>query len=219
MTGMQATKNAAHRPLVISLLWDIALNTAIPAACYFLAKRFISPSEMTDLIAATIFPILKSVYELARRRELDPVAVLVLLGVTASILALCVGGDPRVLLIRESFFTGAFGAACLLSLALPRPIMFYFGRYFIAGKDPQKRDTFNEKWQNPVVRRAHRLITAVWGLVYLGEFAIRVVLVYTLPAPIVLAVTPLLIGVGTMSTIIWTFHYANRVRRISDPKG
>jgi hypothetical protein len=216
---MQAPENAAYRPLVISLLWDIVLNTTIPAACYFLAKWFISPSEMTDLIAATIFPVLKSVYDLARRRELDPVAVLVLLGIMASILALVVGGDPRMLLIRESFFTGAFGVACLLSLALPRPIMFFFGRYFMAGKDPQKRGTFNEKWRNPVVRRAHRLITAVWGLVFVGEFALRVVLVYTLPAPVVLTVTPFLIGVGTMSTVLWTFRYASRVRRISDPKG
>lgn len=215
---MQAAQNAVYRPLVISLLWDIALNTTIPAACYFLAKRFLSPSEMTGLIGATLFPMLKSGYELARRRELDPVAVLVLLGVLASILALLVGGDSSLLLIRESFFTGAFGVACLLSLALPRPLMFFFGRYFMAGKDPQKRNAFNEKWQHPVVRRAHRLITAVWGLVYLGEFAIRVVLVYTLPAPIVLTVTPFLIGVGTISTIAWTFHYASRVRRISDPK-
>jgi hypothetical protein len=209
---MQSTKNLVYWPLVLSLVWDIALNATIPVACYFLAKWFISPSEMTALIAATMFPILKSVYDLVGRRELDPVAVLVLLGIVTSILALFVGGDPRLLLIRESFFTGAFGVACLLSLAFPRPIMFFFGRYFMAGRDPQKRDAFNEKWRNPAVRRAHRLVTAVWGLVYVGEFAIRVVLVYTIPAPVVLVATPFLIGIGTISTIVWTFRYAYRVR-------
>ncbi len=169
--------NSENKSIIISLIWDIALNATIPVVCYFLAKRFISPSELTALIFATAFPLLKSAYDLIRRRELDPVAMLVLLGIVTSILALFLGGDPRVLLIRESFFTGAFGVACLISLIFPRPIMFYFGRFFMAGKDPQKRETFNARWQNPVARRGHRLVTLVWGLVYAGEFLTRIIMV------------------------------------------
>ena len=203
-----------HRssPMVISLAWDIALNATIPLACYFLARRFVSSSELTALVFATVFPLLKSGYDLVRRRELDPVAALVLLGIATSILAIFVGGDPRVLLIRESFFTGAFGVACLISLMFPRPIMFYFGRYFMAGKDRQKRETFDARWRNPHVRRAHRLVTIVWGIVYVGEFAVRVILVYSLSAPVVLVISPVLTGLATILTIIWTFWYAYRVR-------
>jgi hypothetical protein len=112
--------NHQSSPIVISLAWDMALNATIPLACYILAKRFVSSSELTALVFATAFPLLKSGYDLSRRRELDPVAALVLLGIATSILAIFVGGDPRVLLIRESFFTGAFGVACLISLVFPR---------------------------------------------------------------------------------------------------
>jgi len=199
-------------PMVIWLAWDIALHATIPLACYFLAKRFVSSSELTALLFATVFPLLKSGYDLVRRRELDPVAALVLLGIATSILAIFVGGDPRVLLIRESFFTGAFGVVCLVSLMFRRPIMFYFGRYFMAGKDRQKRETFDGRWRNPYVRRAHRLVTIVWGIVYVGEFAVRVILVYSLSAPVVLVVSPVLTGLATILTIIWTFWYAYRVR-------
>jgi hypothetical protein len=181
-------------------------------ACYFLAKRFVSSSELTALVFATVFPLLKSGYDLTRRRELDPVAVLVLLGIATSILAIFGGGDPRVLLIRESFFTGAFGVACLISLMFPRPIMFYFGRHFIARKNRQKRETFDARWQNPQVRRAHRLVTVVWGVVYVGEFAVRAILVYSVSAQVVLVVSPVLIGLATILTIIWTFWYAYSVR-------
>jgi hypothetical protein len=134
----------------------------------------------------------------------------------ASVLAVLFGGDPHLLLIRESFFTGAFGLACLISLVLPRPLMFYFGRCFMAGRDIQKRDMFNARWQDPAVRRAHRLVTVIWGLVYVGEFVLRIALVYNLPAPVALAISPFSIGLATVGTIVWTFWYAYRVRNPID---
>ena len=157
-------------------------------------------------------------YDLARHHEINPVAMLVLFEIVTSIGALFVSGDPRVLLVRESFVTGSFGLACFASLLLPRPIMFYFGRYFMAGSDPEKRRVFNERLQNPVVHRGHQLVTAVWGAVYLGEFLIRLILIYTVAASVVLAVTPVLLGLAAILTIVWTFRYANKLReRVAQP--
>jgi hypothetical protein len=209
---MEMGQPAPYRPLIYSLAWDIALNASIPVACYYFSKAWISPSELIALITATAFPMLKSVYELIRHRAINPVSVLVFLGIVTSLVALFAGGDPRILLIRESLFTGVFGIICLISLLFPRPLMFYFGRYFMAGSDPGKRKVFDDRWHNPAIRRGHRLITTVWGLVYVGEFGSRVIFVYTLPAPIVLAVTPFLLGVAIISTIVWTFRYAYRLR-------
>ncbi len=209
--------DSAHKSIIISLIWDIALNATIPVVCYFLFKKFVSPSELMALVFATAFPMLKSAYDLIRRREVDPVAVLVLLGILTGILAIFLGGSPRILLIRESFFTGAFGVACLVSLIFPRPIMFYFGRFFMAGKDPQKRETFNARWQIPSVRRGHRLVTLVWGLVYVGEFIFRIILVYSQPVPVVLIVSPFMIGFATIFCIIWTFRYDRKMRERISP--
>jgi hypothetical protein len=90
--------------------------------------------------------------------------------------------------------------------------MFYFGRYFMAGKDPQKRATFDARWQNRHVRYAHRLVTIVWGLLYSGEFVGRTILVYRVSAAVVLVVSPVVTGIGTILAILWTFWYAFRVR-------
>jgi hypothetical protein len=203
----------ASRPLIHSLAWDIALNTVIPLASYYLSKRLVSASELAALILASAFPILKSAYALMRKRTMDPVAMMVLLGILTSIAALFIGGDSRMLLIRESFFTGAFGIVCFVSFLFLRPIMFYFGRYFIAGNDPERRSVYEERSRNPIGRRANRLVTAVWGVVYTSEFVLRVVLVYTLPAPAVLAITPIVFGAATILTVIWTFRYASSVRK------
>jgi hypothetical protein len=143
------TSVPAHRRLVVPIVWDIVLNAIIPLACYVIAKSVFSITEFRALIVATAFPFLKSVYDFSRHREVDPVAVLVLLGILTSIAVLFLGGDPRILLIRESFFTGAFGIACLVSLAFPRPLMFYFGRHFMAGDDAERRRAFDARWQLP----------------------------------------------------------------------
>jgi hypothetical protein len=90
--------------------------------------------------------------------------------------------------------------------------MFYFSRHFIAGTDPERQARFNASWRLSEVRFCHRLITTVWGTVFVGELAVRIVLIYTLSAALVLIISPILIGTLTIVTMIWAFGYGRRVR-------
>ncbi|MBW4053566.1 MAG: hypothetical protein HIU85_19305 [Proteobacteria bacterium] len=203
------------RPPILPMVLDIGLNIAIPMICYRLSKRYVSPSEYTALLLSTVYPTLKSIYDLVRRRELDPVSVVVLLGICASIAGVAAGGSYKLLLLRESLFTFAFGVACLCSLLLPsrRPLMFFFGRVFATGNDPVRRAEFDATWRYPQARRAHRLVTLVWGLLLVAEFAFRVLLIYTVSPATVLVVSPLVLNTATLLVIVWTFSYAGRARR------
>ncbi len=205
----------AGRPLILPMILDIGLNIAIPMVCYQLSKRYISPSEYTALLLATVYPVLKSIFDLIKRREIDPVSVVVLLGIAASIAGVAAGGSYKLLLLRESLFTFAFGVACLGSLLMPsrRPLMFFFGRVFATGNDPVRRAEFNATWQYPQARRAHRMVTLLWGLLFICEFAFRVVLIYTVSPATVLLVSPLVLNTATILVIVWTFSYARRARR------
>ena len=203
----------AVQQLIGGIVRDVALDATIPVVCYYVAKRFFNASDFTALVVASLFPISKSAWHVGKRREIDPVALLIVLGIASSALALLFGGDPRSLLIRESFVTGAFGIACLVSLTFPRPLMFHFARYFMAGHDPERRKLFESRWQYPAARRAHRLVTIVWGLVFLAEFIVRVILVYSLRPTVVLASAPVVTGLVTVALVLWTFRYAGRVRR------
>lgn len=197
---------------VRSIARDIALSAGIPFVLYRLAKQYISSSELVALAIATTFPLVKSVFGLLRRREADPVSLMVLGGIVVSGAAVLLGSGAQVLLVRESIFTGLFGLACFASLLFPRPLMFYFGRHFMAGNDPEKLARFNMSWKFPALRFSHRLITMVWGAVYLGECVLRVVLVYKLPPGEVLVISPLLLGGLTIVTILWTFRYGRLLR-------
>lgn len=208
---MNRNASASSKPIVLSLALDVLLNASIPTACYFVSKRFVSSSEVSALLIATTYPALKSVCDLLRQRELNPVTLTVLLGIVVGLFAFLLGGDPRMLLIREAVFTGAFGICCLASLGFQRPLMFYFGRYFVAGTNPEGRAAFEARARNPSARRGLQLVTAVWGVLYVGEFAIRVILVYTLPAPLVLSISPFMIGSVTILAVIWTFRYRRKL--------
>jgi len=202
----------AARPPLGNIVWGVVLNAVFPVTLYKLSKRYFSPSEFAALVVAALFPLGKSIFDLLRRHQLDPIAIVVLLGLIADGVAMLFGGSPRLLLVRESVFTGAFGVACFFSLLLPRPMMFYFSRYFIAGNDSVRQARFNSSWQLPEVRFCHRLITTVWGCVFVGELIVRLILIYSLPASLVLIISPILIGVLTIITMIWAFSYGHRVR-------
>ena len=211
MPGANAPPQTSRPPLR-GIIWGMVLNALVPVLLYKLSKRYVSSSEFTALVFATTFPLGKSAFDLARRRQLDPVTILMLLGIMTDGLALLLGGSPRLLLVRESMFTGVFGLACFFSLLLPRPLMFYIGRYFMAGTDLVRQGRFNAAWQLAEVRFCHRLITSVWGTVFVGELALRIVLIYTLKASAVLVISPILNGTLIIVTMIWAFSYGYRVR-------
>jgi hypothetical protein len=194
------------------IVWGIVLNAIVPVILYKLSRHYISHSEFAALAIATTFPLGKSVFDLMRSARIDPISIVVLLGIATDGVALLFGGGPRSLLIRESLFTSAFGFACLVSLLLPRPMMFYFGRYFMAGTDPKRQANFNASWRLPEVRFGNRLITTVWGCVFVAELILRVILIYSVSAAAVLIISPILLGTSVIAATIWTFRYGHRLR-------
>jgi hypothetical protein len=202
------------------LIQNLVINAAIPVLLYHLSKRYISDSEIIALSIAAVVPLVASVVELSRSRRLNIIGVTTLLGIAVGLVGIALGGDPKILLIRGSFFTGALGITCFLSLCLPRPLMFYFGRELIAAGDPAKIAAMNAQYEQiPGVRRVHRRITIVWGCAYAGEFALRVLLVLTLPSVVVLAISPVILSVINIGTIAWTIAYANLMRRRAKEEG
>jgi hypothetical protein len=188
---------------------SIVMNAVVPLVVYQVLKSY-HYSDLVALSAAGLLPAIGTCFGIIRQRHVDLIGALALVGIGVSIVAVLIGGDPRILLIRESFLTGALGVACFLSLLFPRPLMFYFGRYFATGNNPAKREQYNGLWQYPSFRSVNRIITIVWGVAYIGEVILRAIMAYTLPIPVVLAVSPFLLGGITIATVAWTIAYVRR---------
>lgn len=193
----------------------IALNLLVDAALPFITYQILT-GRGTDtihaLIISGIFPAVWSIGGLVRARRVDIIGGLVLLGIAVSIVAALIGGNAKLLLIRESFVTGALGIVALVSLLAPRPLMFYFGRQMATGMDPARIASFDAAWRFSWFRRLFLLLTLVWGVGWTGEFALRVLLVSILTVPQALAITPVLFNLITVALIAWTFAYSRRVR-------
>lgn len=206
----QAARAAALRSIIISLI----INGAIPLVIYLLLTGYTTASQFTALVASGIPSMIHSIVGVIRRKHVDLLAGLVLMGIVISLLLIALGGSPKVYLIRGSFFTAAFGLSFLVSLLLPRPVMFYFARHFFAGNTQAGLARFNSFWQYKHFRRTMRVLSAVWGMGLVLEAVIRISLVIILDVAQFLVISPF-VSYGIIAIlIIWTFSY-NRVRRKS----
>jgi hypothetical protein len=210
---------AFREPSSRGAIIDAVLQAAIATVVYQVAHRF-GASDINAIVLAGIYPALVAVVGLVRRRTLDPVSGIILFGLVVSAVGYLLGGGPRVFLIRESFVSGALGIACFVTLLTPRPLMYYFGRWFSSRGDAALMREYDKKWDLSYgFRFGNRVITCVWGVAFFGEFVIRAVLAYTLPIPVVLAIGPIVSAAIVVGTLAWTFAYVRWARKKygSDP--
>lgn len=172
--------------------------------------KIIYVTSIVPLLVASLFPVLGNIISILRRHRLDIIGVMILIGLAVSVIAILLGGSPRLLLIRESFTTGAIGLALLVSLVLPRPLGYSFARQFLTANDPTRVAGFESLWQVPFFRKSLKGGTIFWGTLVLGEFVLRIVMVLTLPVVLVLAISPLLLNGllagGIVVSALWARH-------------
>jgi hypothetical protein len=87
--------------------------------------------------------------------------------------------------------------------------MFYVGRQFTA-HTPEQIVEFNASWQYPAARRLFRMLAIVWGIGWVGEFLLRVLMVSTLSIEQVLAVSPFVFNGIFIALITWNIAYVKR---------
>jgi hypothetical protein len=201
-------------PSIRGAVPSLVIDGLLPFLTYELLTSYVPHlSQVMALGVSATFPTVYGLVTIVRQRHLDIIGAIVLVGIAVSILATLVGGDPKLLLIRESFVTGALGMVCLTSLVWPRPLMFYIARQFSAGEDRAKIAEFNALWQYPRARHTFRVMTLVWAIGWMSEFALRVAMVRTLSIPEVLAISPFVFNGITIGLIAWSIAYGRRQRQ------
>jgi hypothetical protein len=133
-----------------SLLPILVLDIACPYLAYhYLRQRLPRMPPSQALLLSGVFPVLNNLRSLVRSRTLDIIGVVILVGIVVGAASAFVTGDPKLLLIRESFVTGALALVCLASLLWRRPLLFFIGRDFSTGHDPARVAEFNALWERP----------------------------------------------------------------------
>jgi hypothetical protein len=183
-------------------------------AVYLLARPH--TTELAAIGWSMLPPGLNNIWSLIRKRHLDFVGVIVILGLLAGLALFLLGGSPRLLLVRDSLITGTIGLVFLISLFFPRPLLFYVSRQLTAGYDPELAATWDERYQASPTHLGLPLITGVWGAVLLCEALLRTYLALNLPVAVFLAVSPIVNLAMYAGTSLWSFWYGSRIRDQED---
>lgn len=196
-----------------SLLRNLAPSLLLSAVLPFLLYQYLTAHQVSTvnaLSATVVFPIAGIALGWVRTQRLDIIGVISLIFIVLGLLTSLISGNPRFFLIKESAFTGLFGLAFLGSLLLPRPLMFHLSRQFYSGGDPNRAARFEERWHDTAFRFGQRLMTVVWGCALISEALIRIGLVFIMPIPIFLVVSPVMGVMVIVGLSIWTMSYARR---------
>lgn len=205
---------------LLTMLWGIVpvllFNIAGTILVYNLLLPRFPASSIIPLLVASLIPILSNLISVVYHRRLDVIGMMVLIGFAISGVAALLGGDPQVLLIRESFSSGATGLVLLASVVLSRPLGYYFARQLLTANASERMAGFLALCKLPVFQSFLQRGTLFWGLLLLGEFIVRVVLVYTLPVMLVLTIAPVAsqacMMTGLVVSALWIRSIVARIR-------
>jgi hypothetical protein len=187
---------------------NILVAGVLPFVVYALIRPHLS-SDATGLAIVMVFPVLEIGYERRRRGRFEPIGIIALIGIALGLIgALLSGGDAMLLKIRESAITGAFGLVCLVSLTWRRPMMWFLGREFATGGDPDKRAAFEQVWDFPGSPVRFRVVTLVWGVGLVAEAVGRTALALLLSTGIFLITSFIFNGVVLVGLFAFTIRYS-----------
>jgi hypothetical protein len=157
-------------------------------------------------------PAVRTLLGLARNGRLNLLGIFSLLAIAIKIISGLVLQDTRLVLISSSLVTGAYGVIMLASLLSPTPLILTLVMNALAGSDPAQREQLTKRWQEDGFRSFFALITLLWGVGFLIELVVRVILTFTLTIEQFLVIGPIVqysfLGVLLLGTLLYA-----RIRR------
>jgi intracellular septation protein A len=179
-----------------------------PLALYWLLLHAAGTSEVTALIVSGILPAVGMALSIVKKRRIDAIGALVLLGiVTGTVLGLATH-SARLVLMEGSVPTAIFGLACLASLLTSKPMLQRIAEQTTAGT--ARGRMLMAKAAQPAGRHAFRLVTVVWGVTFLVEAAARVGIVESFSAGNALLVVKVMPYVIMFLLMRWTGPFIRR---------
>jgi uncharacterized membrane protein (DUF485 family) len=101
----------------------------------------------------------------------------------------------------------------LVSLLFPKPLAFYFARYFSTDNHPENIPWFDSLWHFREFRHTMYVITVVWGIGFLFEAAFRTFLVIVLTTEQFVIVSPFVLYGLIVILFVWMFLYSSQGRK------
>jgi hypothetical protein len=175
---------SSRRRFSVGMAVRLAVNGIIPALVYLMLQPRVH-SDVTALIIGSAIPVACTAGHLLWRRRLDPVGVMAVTCFGIGLLvAVATGGSELAFKLREVMVTGPLGLACLISVAVHRPL------FLMAMRCAARRNqVVARRIRDPVIRRRAGLVTALAGALLVVHAVVMVILALTVSTAAYLAVS------------------------------
>ena len=174
--------------------WLLVVDIALPLALFYRLKA-LGVSDLTALVVGVVPGLISSAVSLARTRRTDLLGMAVVISMVASTVVAVLGGDARLLLVRNAWISLPFAGITLWSLRHPQPMTYVVTRALFA----RRAAVMDRLWETDArFRDAWKWITVWWGIATIIDGIVRVVVAYTLPISVVPATDPVI----TVATIV-----------------
>jgi hypothetical protein len=199
--GPERQQRNAKPALVVKLM----INLAAPVLAFILLRPVLH-SDVAALVAGAAIPAAYTIALLLWRRKLDAIgAFAIVCFAIGLLLVLVTGGNELVFKLREDLVTGPLGLACIVSVALRRPLLAV-ALHVAARRNARIR----ARTDDPQARRITTVTTGVIGVILVVHAIVMVALALTTGTTIFLALSrPIslaMVGGGLTALVWWIRH-------------
>ncbi|MGW3961985.1 VC0807 family protein [Amycolatopsis sp. NPDC005003] len=165
-----------------ALLKTLAIEIAVPIGVYY-ALHSLGASDFTALAASGVFPLGRTLYQFAKDRTLNSLALVVLITNVVGMLLTFVTGDARMMIAKDSLGSGITGLVILASAFTAAPIMTKTMRPFLTRGNAEREAAWERLGHNEKFNAILRRCSVIWGVGFALESSIRIIGAFTLPVP------------------------------------
>ncbi|MEV5720681.1 VC0807 family protein [Amycolatopsis mediterranei] len=165
-----------------ALLKTLAIEIAVPTGVYY-ALHSLGASDFTALAAAGVFPLARTLYQFAKDRTLNGLALVVLVTNVVGMLLTFVSGDARMMIAKDSLGSGITGLVILVSAFTAAPIMTKTMRPFLTRGNADREAAWERLSGTARFDAVLRRCSVIWGIGFVLESAARIAGAFTLPVP------------------------------------
>ncbi|WP_067813095.1 VC0807 family protein [Nocardia inohanensis] len=184
----------------LRILW-LALDIGVSPAAFYLTQAAGFGVVRALITAATVATLWLAVGTV-RTRQLDAVALTMIVTYALMLAMALATRDPRLVLLRDPAISAITGLIFLASARTAVPVTAYLAQR-LHGVETLSLSEI----------RGHRRRTGLWGAVLTGESALRAALVFLLPIPVAAGVSPLLELIVLAILGGWTYRQHRRDRK------
>lgn len=164
-----------------SIFLGYVIDVVAPTAAFYLLSKLGIP-PLWGLLLGSVIALGSLTINSLRLRRLDPIGILVLIEIALSIALLFALRDPRFLLAKPSFYTAIAGIYLIATSFQGKPLTYEGARQVGAKGDPARIALFERAWErSPQFRKVLRVAAMGWGLAFLIDSILRVIIVYRFP--------------------------------------